>query len=255
MSRFVAVVLGVCITAVAGSAQSAGPAFDAASIRRYAPDGASSGQWVQTAGVFVGTRTVASLIQYAYRTASFLVIGGPDWIRKERFVLSARSEGASNEQMPLMMQTLLEDRFQLRTHIEKREMNGLNLVLARKDGRLGAGLQRVSTCDGDGLPTGDSYPEGATGMRACGVVSLVAAVSSSMLGMPVTDRTGLTGDFRVRLLYSPESIGLGEPVGPNLSTLPSFMTAIEEQLGLKLERAAVTMDVIVVDSVSYPTEN
>jgi len=212
-------------------------------------------RWSLTCATLSGQPAVASLIQYAYRTASFLVIGGPDWIRKERFVLSARSEGASNEQMPLMMQTLLEDRFQLRTHIEKREISGLNLVLARNDGRLGAGLQRVSTCDGDGLPTGDSYPEGATGMRACGVVSLVAAVSSSMLGMPVTDRTGLTGNFRVRLLYSPESIGLGEPVDPNLSTLPSFMTAIEEQLGLKLERAAVTVDVIVVDSVSYPTEN
>jgi uncharacterized protein (TIGR03435 family) len=159
---------------------------------------------------------------------------------------------------------LLADRFKLTTHMEKREMPVLWLVLANKDGRLGPKLHR-STADCPLLP-----PAGAAPPPVC-IMGLTRAslttggspmiaflnVFSQITGKTVVDRTGLTGLFEADLQWTPDApfTGAPETIQPYDPNGPSFTTAIREQLGLRLENRRDSVDVLVIDRIERPTEN
>ena len=214
------------------------------------------------------------LIQFSYRLQDYQMVGGPDWQMTERFDINAKAEtDASPETVSLMLQTLLADRFKLVIHREVRNMPIYALVIARDDKRLGPKLT-ASTVDCDAVRSARTpaaqQPRTADGRPLCGMnitrgrtwsggapVSILLLWLSQTVQRTVIDRTGLDGNFDVDLTFAPEQAprppGDTQPAGD--SNGPSLFTALQEQLGLKLEAGTGPVDVLVIDSVQKPTED
>jgi uncharacterized protein (TIGR03435 family) len=227
------------------------------------------------------------LLEAAYDGFRFpgQIVDAPDWATTTRFEVNAiaPATGAgepTEEQFNAMVRKLLADRFKLRVRTEQREADVYVLTLARTDGRLGPGLRRAAIdCDalaearkrGEALPEApppqrDQRPQcGSRGefngslqrMRAGGLaLSAVVGSIQSAVGRPVIDKTGLTGGWDIDLEYVRESSSfrnVGPDVTPIPSAGPSVFTAIQEQLGLKVERGKDKMAVLVVEHVEMPT--
>jgi uncharacterized protein (TIGR03435 family) len=271
------------------SAGPGGPAFEVASVRRNRSNDGRVTMQVLPGGRFTASNVpLALLIRFSYQLQPFQVVGGPDWLNTDRFDVTAKAEGdiqptppGTTGQLQLMMRALLADRFRLVTHGETREMPIYNLVLARSDSRLGSGLKPSSTdCAavmrgrrGGGPPPAPPQPGepiqcglmiGIGTMNAGGMpMSQLAQTLSQQVGRIVTDRTGLTGNYDFMLTYAPEGRG-GPPGGPPFGgpdapaadpNLPSIFTALQEQLGLRLESARGPVEVLVIDRVEPPTED
>lgn len=205
------------------------------------------------------------IISAAYSPGAMLprnqIIGGPGWVDSERFVVHAIGDpAASEEERRTMLQAALADRFKLAAHRERREMPIYSLVAARADGRLGARL-KPSDVDCDALrSTRSAPPPPAPGQTpACikvfGTRKLMGrgmTISELALGevvrfvdRPVEDHTGLSGSYEWTLEWSGDASD---------QTVPStIFTALQEQLGLRLEQARGMVDVIVIDHVERPT--
>jgi uncharacterized protein (TIGR03435 family) len=195
----------------------------------------------------------------------------PVWTNVERFDIVARGANSGIDDFRAMMQALLADRFGLAVHTEQRSVRILNLVLARRDGRLGPSLKRSdvecpNTLGGRGrgaaAPTTSAVPS-ACGQSATGpgeikligvsIEALVAFLSLSQQ-QPVVDRTGLAGTYDFHLLFLPTPFPGRDPQ-PGTEGRVEIFTAIQEQLGLKLEGASQPQDVLVIDRVSRPDDN
>jgi uncharacterized protein (TIGR03435 family) len=217
------------------------------------------------------------------------VVGGPGWIDTELFDIEGKGSfdmsgfvagrDGSPPQVYLMLQTLLEDRFKLVVHRAMQERPVYALVTARRDRELGAQL-KPSTFDCDahiagiiksGRLSGPSAPGSPPAMPRCAIgggpghliadsieLSGLANALSSSTDRVVIDRTDLRGRFNVELQWTPEQVGQAPP--PNASaaatdTPPALVTAIQEQLGLKLEPTTASLEVLVIDSAARPTPN
>jgi uncharacterized protein (TIGR03435 family) len=256
-------------------------AFEVVSIKlnKSANAGGSMGP---RASMFVATNmTLKALLMYAYRpaTGSLLneqIIGGPDWIKTDRFDVKAKPEGDEplrpGEPAKAMVRSLLEDRFQLKLHREMRDLAVYNLVLAKKGPKVSqdqtppdrrqAFLSFVS--EGADLP---SLPRGAmrmvTGPTSKSLVgtavsiSTVVALLQGQSDRPVIDTTGFDKLIDVHLEFTHDLSALppsaAESAAPREAG-PSIFTAIQE-IGLKLEPAKSRMEVLVIDSVQRPSEN
>jgi uncharacterized protein (TIGR03435 family) len=154
-----------------------------------------------------------------------------------------------------LLRTLIEDRFKLVTHRDKRDLPSYALVV----GSGGAKLLR-----------NDTNPNGPPGIgfKAPGVMSAVNATMGEVAGTmqgnvmdrPVLDRTGLQGRFDFTLSWTPDEsqfrgMGIQVPPPPPDAKLPGLFTAIQEQLGLRLESVTAPVEVIVIDKVDRPSEN
>ena len=246
--------------AVSGSAQTPKPTFETASVKKQLAFIPPSRTPLQSSAWFHRLNaTVASLIQFAYNINTFQLIGEPEWTRKDLFEINARAASeVPTEQIRLMVQSLLEDRFRLSVHKEQREMRGSALVTARADGRLGPKLEK---CDDPGNPTPWKPirvpPGGDVRFEKCVAISNVADLATRISGSPVIERTGLMGMWNYELAFA-----RSQPLPPgrerdlaDQENVPTFTTALEEQLGLKLQSTRGPVDVIVIDSVQQPTEN
>ena len=209
------------------------------------------------------------------------IVGGPDWVRAQRFDINARAEGnPSPESMTAMLRQLLADRFRLKVRTEPREVDLYALVVDRADRRLGPGMKESTTdCRAieearkkaaeSGTPPAPAAPR--PGVRPeCGMLSMnmncvqrlatgsmpVSAITTPIqatVGRPVVDRTGLTGRWDIELQFA---CAAGLQVTQDQPNAPaSVFTALQEQLGLKLESRKETMDVLVIDHVEMPTSN
>lgn len=191
--------------------------------------------------------TLRNLIEMAYDT-SYIEGGGKELDTHYDVRASTGEKPWTQESIRPMMRQLLAQRFHLVVHEGKREISGYRLVIAKG----GAKVQPVSS---ESIPKGQKAGEPSPnfvypghvqgrGMNAYGIAGLFTAV----LHAPVKDATGLTGNFNIDLSYAPDN--------STDSNLPSFFTAIEEQLGLRLEPAKVTVDTLVIDHVdTEPTPN
>ena len=246
-SFLVSVVLGATL-----SAQAPRPAFEVASVKkRDQPASIPPTKTPPLSPVFYSPNaTVASLILFAYNLRDFELVGGPEWMRRDQFEVNARAAAeVSDDQKRLMVQSLLEDRFTLVVRKERQDMRYSELVLARSDGRVGP---KLTACGNpEAPPTPVRIPRGGMVMGArCAAISQIARLAAGMLRMPVVDRTGLTGMWGYELVYlDPGTWGSAEPE-PQLTAFP---TALQEQLGLKLEAVRGPVDVLVVESVEQPT--
>ncbi len=234
---------------------------------------------------------VRELLRFAFQIQPYQLEGGPGWINSDRFDVIAKAEGEQPPLGPgqvgpiqLMMRSLLAERFGLVYHNATKEMPIFALMLARPDGKLGPKLT-TSTTDcaalfaarrggGPGGPPGPQPPalgekvpcgfRVAPGSMAGGSspISQLAQFLSQSMGRPVIDKTGLTGNYDFELSYTPDQLppqGAGgpppgapplPPVDPNG---PSLSTALQEQLGLKLDSQRGPVSMFVIDKIEQPT--
>jgi uncharacterized protein (TIGR03435 family) len=259
---------------ITGAAAQRRPAFEVASVKPQtramtAADLVTGAPRVQPGGLFNPTHaTVVSLIVFAYELKHWQIVDGPDWIQRDAFEINARAGGdVPTEQIRLMVQSLLEDRFRLVTHTGQRDMEHLVLVPARADGRLGPYLQRVGDCTRETRARAEEQmpprAQTSTGGRTsgCGRLDVFAQLISMQANMPVIDRTTLDGNWVYQMRHGSPLPGAmrpgmsAAPPGPPDPALPPFAVALEEQLGLKLESARGPSDVLVIESLQQPTEN
>jgi uncharacterized protein (TIGR03435 family) len=258
------------------SAQTPAPTFDAASIK-VNKSGDAGGRYGGRPGQLVVTNyTLRDIIRNAYGVQRYQIVGGPDWQAQDRFDITARApEGTPQPQMLSMVQTLLAVRFKLRVHRETRNLPVYALVLARADRRLGPKMQ-PATVDCAALAAarsrGDDPPAPPTvGERpACGAqanpgrlmvggyaIPDFARNLAGFAGRPIVDRTDLSGAFDFELLWTPD-----EPPPPGVALPawydpngPPLVTAVQEQLGLKLDATTGPVEVLVIDAAERPTED
>ena len=264
----------IATTVIAAAAQtppatSNQPRFDVASVKvNDANDGIVFNQAQKGRYTLVGY-TLAAMIRSAYRVQEFQIIGGPDWINMERFNLEATyTEAAAGEatRTDLMLRTLLAERFKLAVHNETRERPVYALVLARPDRRLGSQLEKVTIdCATAKGPASCSSSVGPGFMRLRGRTMAQFADSLSMLTMTgggslnrlIVDRTGLEGQYSLTLKFTPENIPPAGPAPPGFPQVdpngPSVFTALQEQLGLKLDSQRAPVEVLVIDRLERPT--
>ena len=267
------------------------PIFEAASVRPAADTGRFGARG--TPGRFQGINlSLRRLIRQAYDIHDAQVVGGPDWIDSLGFDINATTGDKPPDQMRFMMQTLLRDRFKLTFHTEKRELPIYALVVARSDGRLGSGLKRIP--DGEcpppgtrrgappagGPPAAPPSPLDPNAQAPCGSLIFgpgrllahgvpIDQLARSIGGLPaitafnriVVNETKLEGQYDFDFKWTNEFAvrggppPAGPPPAPNSGDEPTLVTALQEQLGLKLDARRAMVDVLVVDSAEKPGEN
>ena len=224
-------------------------------------------------GFVVTNMTLARLIGAAYQLQRFQPMeGAPAWLNTDRFDIVARYRQNAAAPPPggpaawmLALRALFTERFNLAVHWETRQMPIYALVPARQDGRLGPALTRAATdcaaraaADAAAVKAGGPPPApvNSEARMACGIrntgnrilfggnpMSLFVQGLSSVVQRTVVDRTGLAGNWDFELTFTPEQQRQADSAGP------SIFTAIQEQLGLKLEAASAPVEVLVIDRV------
>ena len=261
-------------------AQTALPSFEVASVKRNPSGlGRSMIENVQPSGLWLLTNVpTRALIRTAYRVQDFQIVAAPDWVQTEHYDIVARASGDLRPVSPggpraqfLMLRSLLIDRFKLKAHFETSDAPVFALVLARADGKRGAGLvpahddcaaivaaevkgERPASPPGErpacGLIAGPNRLGGNRIAAGNTSMSQLATTLSGTMNRMVLDHTGLSGVFNVTLDFVPD----GAPIDA-IQNLPSLQTALQEQLGVKLEPARGPVEVLVIDHVERPTEN
>jgi uncharacterized protein (TIGR03435 family) len=262
MTRLGLLLVGLAVTALPLAAQSGVSRFEVASVKPAPPPrplapGIIVGR-ASPPGSFNRTGTVASLIQLAYELQiEQQVVGGPQWLREDRFEITARAgREAPFAEMRLMLRSLLVERFKLVARSEQREMPTYVLVLARSDKRFGPGLKKNEDDCKSLVEQPRNVPPGAIRATGCGsMATFVNTGASRQMGAPVIDATGLIGNFDWSYFYDAAGSLLGRGIEPDVADLrvPQYPTALQEQLGLKLEPRRAPIPVIVIDSVERPT--
>jgi uncharacterized protein (TIGR03435 family) len=258
----VSVVAALCVVVVAQR-----PEFEVASVKLHTSDDQRVMMAALPGGRFVAANTpLRFLIRTAFQLQEDQVVGGPNWLATDRFDIEARAPelpGPPNAQLPAMLRSLLADRFKLTTHSERRELPVFALERMRRDGSLGPGL-RPTACPE--LAADLSRPQPCSTVQT-GVGSLtlrgmpfdqVTPFLSPAVSRVVVDRTGLDGRYDIELRWTPEQPervpGGGEPPAGDPNAL-SIFTAVQEQLGLRLNSTRATVEVLVIDTVEHPTPN
>jgi uncharacterized protein (TIGR03435 family) len=262
------------VAAAAVLAAQAPPAFEVASIKRNV-SGAEGAQLRGLPGgrMAITNYTLRDIVRNAYFLQNFQISGGPEWMNNDRWDIVAKAEATDvpPQSMMLMLRTLLADRFKLVVHTERRDSPVFALVLARSDGRLGSQL-RPSSVDCAALIAAaqarrERVPDQPGGRPGCGTrmtagkmmatATTMADVARNMTpvaGRTIIDKTGLTGNFDLDLSWAPDPQPSADGIRPQ-SDVPSLFTAVQEQLGLKLESQRAPVETLVIDSVERPTED
>jgi uncharacterized protein (TIGR03435 family) len=214
--------------------------------------------------------TLRLLIENAYGVQSFQITGGPDWMNSTGFDIDAKASGnPTRAEVWLMLQSLLEERFQLRTHRETRVAPVYELTAARGGLKLPS---EAADCEADAAagggqrngPCGDATIafEPAMGLAVIGrriSVGELARVLAGILQRPVIDKTGVSQRFDVQLRFGFDAemtIGIGNPwPAGDPSGNPPVETALQQTLGLKLTAAKGPTTVLVVERAERPSEN
>jgi uncharacterized protein (TIGR03435 family) len=268
----------VAAVAIVGRAQDKDATFEVATVKANRSGESNGGLQRQPGGRMTATNMpLRPMIAYAYQLAGYQLVGGPGWIDSARYDVVAKMDGnpaavapgAGIDPIQIALQNLLADRFKLKVHHESREMDIYTLVML-KPGAPGPELKpttqdcaAAAAAAQRGAPlTGPNAPFCGSGIgpgtvRFGGLpASQIARSLSILAGRFVADRTGLTGSWDFNLKFAPEQ--RGQPPGGNAtadSDLPGFFTAIQEQLGLKLEATKGPVDVVVIDSIEQPKDD
>ncbi len=287
MIRQVSVSLMILGLSYAPQGRAQKPAFEVASIK---PNHSGTGNVmlrIEPGGRLSASNvTLKILLQTAYGVKDSQISGAPGWFDSDHFDVEAKPEDAPaagqpklgrddrEEQMKLMLQTLLADRFKLTLHHDTKELPLYALVVAKNGPKFHAAA--VAPGDSAPPPPGPSgAPPGAPAMRhgimmnGRGELTMTGAtlerfadILSRQVGRLVVDKTGLKGEYDFTLKWTPdEGQGTmrGGPPGvaapPPEASGPTIFTALQEQLGLKLETQKGPVDTIVIDHVERPSEN
>jgi uncharacterized protein (TIGR03435 family) len=257
------------------------PSFDVASIK---PNHGGTGLFMIRAdtGRFVADNaTLKLLLEYAYHVKESQILGAAGWIDSEHYNIDAKVDDSSADgqrklnsdedalRLRLMVQSLLADRFKLTLHHESKDLPIYALIVAKN----GPKLHESSVSREDSVPLGPGGPPNGPQPRHSirmgrGELSIdaerldmFAEVLSHQLGLTVVNKTGLKGNYDFKLKWTPDESESHMPGGPPANAAPpdasgpSIFTALQEQLGLKLESQKGPVDTIVIDHVERPSEN
>jgi uncharacterized protein (TIGR03435 family) len=276
------------------AANSGTPAFEVASVRPNKSSEAR-GIRLQPGGRFTAVGIpLRDLIRIAYGLQTLLlpgqIVGGPDWLGSDRFDIVAKAEqdfgppppeGGPPNELLAMLRTLLEDRFKVKVHTETRELPIYALVMARSDRKMGPQLRSsAGDCVRPGsVPARDNAPppRAPDASRFCGNIrnNLTGVISGTGITMEqwattlatfpivsrvVRNRTGLTGEFDLHMEFVPAFLQNPNPDGgpvpnPEATSGANLFTALQEQLGLKLDSQKGPVDVLVIDRAEKPSED
>jgi uncharacterized protein (TIGR03435 family) len=268
--------------ATAQSPQPASPHFEVTSVKQNRSQSDTSKIDSKIPDRFAATdMPVLFLILYAYDLPGHQLIGAPEWTRDQAFdvIGTYPTVQPTNSDIRIMLQNLLAERFGLKVHREQRPIPSYDLVLARKDGRLGPQLLKSNVdctawkaLNHSRIDAGGPSPVSPSGKRPeCmmltnrkfmtgGAITIhdLTADLGAIVDKPIIDKTGLTAAYDIDLQWDPTGMYADRP-SDALSTQapsgPSIFTAIEEQLGLKLIPQKEKFDVLVVDQIKPPDPN
>jgi bla regulator protein blaR1 len=272
MIGLVSIVAFFLLTAVCSRAQAVAqqtpPSFEVASLKKHAgedPPGTPTRIFMGGPDVSrfeASNVTVKMLIAKAYDVRDFQISGGPNWITSDVWDVEAKVDDSlaaelqklpsqqQTEQISLMLRSLLADRFKLEITQSSKEHPALALVVAPG----GAKLKPVSGTNPAASTVSPPPPPDGSVERSFDGVSIMNFVNtlSLFLGQPIVDRTGLKGTYRFTLRFKPPGPPDTETSGPD-SNAPSIFTALQEQLGLKLESTKAPIEAITIDHIEEPT--
>jgi len=254
------------------------PTFEVSTVKRNVSGEATGGSVFQADRYMARNVRVRDLIAEAYRVRAFQVTGGPEWIASDRFDIIAKAASAAPlaptigpdgvRQPPdapfLMLRELLKDRFKLVVHLEAREGPTYELMMARDDRRRGPQLRSPETDCAKLDPTGPPPPGGFCGGIRTGIGRLtgrtapirqLASVLTGVVQRLVVDRTNLPGVFDFDLEFRPPPLNADADIAAAVDNATSLFTALQEQLGLKLQPQRGPIDYVVIDGVAPPSED
>ncbi len=261
-------IIAVCAVALRAQVPVA-PSFDVASVKRNLSGDVRVELNILPGGRFRATNVpVRELILLAYGLTDLQLAGAPGWIDDERVDIEARANAElSPGKPPAELRALLSERFNLKTHVERRELPVYLLVAAKSDGQLGPGVHRPAmdycaeaaarsraprTPDASAIapvPCLFRMYGGVLAARSMGFGVLASRLTAEVHRF-VFDKTGLEGVYDYDMTYSPEAaVANPDPASPSL------FTALQEQLGLKLESGRAPIEVTVVDRVEHLIPN
>jgi uncharacterized protein (TIGR03435 family) len=253
------------------------PEFEVASVKPNASGSSNLLMRPPVDGRFSATNvTLKMLIALAYKMRQLEISGGPAWLASDRYDINAKAADVniSGDQSRLMLQRVLEDRFKLVVHRETRELpiyallpakNGLNIPDAKEGSCMATGSNppRASTPGQPFTPLCGSFivtPTGLEGKRIS--MAQLANTLSGIVGPPVIDKTGYAAAFDFHLEFTrdvtaaqPNFPAAAGDTGPADASGPSIFTALQEQLGLKLEAAKGPVEIVVIDHAEKASAN
>ena len=203
------------------------------------------------------------LIALAYNVQEFQILDGPSWINREQYSIDAKpgdnpkgpllslyfnQRQKEDDEFKLRIQSLLADRFQLRIHKETREQQVYSLVVAKNGPKFKESKFNEGDVEKGRLPGLKMFPYQLTGTSVD--IHLLAEQLSRSLGRNVIDQTGLNGAYDFDLRWVPDVAD-----GDSVPDGPSIFTAVQEQLGLKLESGKAPVDAIIIDHIEKPSPN
>ena len=232
-----------------------GQSFDVASVRPHAPDNEVFHVRLPNGGHFAAVGApVKLLVMIAYGVQESQIAGGPSWFASEKWDIEAKCEDVrhSADETSQMLRNLLEERFSLRVHRDTEQRPVYVLTVAKGGPKFKPSEKNTTNI----RPTANSFSVQR------GNISVVTGLLATSLGRPVLDRTGLTGlyDFFVQWDDAPVRQGGVPGTAPPPDDSPgsdrgSIFTAVQDQLGLRLELQRAPVEVIVVDGMDRPSAN
>jgi uncharacterized protein (TIGR03435 family) len=246
--KLVAILLAAAASLTAQPALA--PSFEAASVKPASPDATDFGVDTDPGLLRVEAQTLRDMVRIAYGVNDSQIAGGPKWANSDRFDITGRASGpAGSKELLTMFQNLLADRFKLTIHRETKTAQGYALVVAKG----GVKMQKSESKE--------SHSTGGRGRIDAQGYSMrqFAERLNRAVRAPVEDATETPGGFNFTLTWSPDDAST-KPFASDRpaiddSNAPSIFTALQEQLGLKLEPRKVTMEVIVIDRAEKPGDN
>jgi len=240
-------------------AADADPSLEVATIKPSQPDRQGRAFLWRGNRFTTFNTTLMSLIGFAYDVQDKQVIGGPDWASSDKFDIEGKPDTPgtpTTDQLRVMVKKLLADRFQLKFHNDKRELPAYVLTA----GKTGPKMTKDDT-NPNGLPGLFFRQLGDLNVRNATMADFVHLMQSAVLDRPVVDQTALTGKWDFELKWTPDDSQFGgmgmraPPPSDAPDAPPPLFTAIQEQLGLKLDSGKAQVDVMVVDHVEKPSPN
>jgi uncharacterized protein (TIGR03435 family) len=239
-------------------AADANPVFEVATVKPSKPEAQGMGYRVNGRSFSTLNTTLSNLITFAYGIHARQVTGAPEWVDKEKFDISAKPDGEgqpNDAQWKMMVQKLLADRFKLTFHRDKKELSVYALTVAKAGPKM-----TQSAGDPNGLPGLNFRGLGLLAVINANMSDFTQLMQGAVLDRPVVDQTGIKGRWDFTLNWTPDEfqfagMGAKPPAPPADAPNPDLFTAIQQQIGLKLDSTKAATEVFVVDHVEKPSEN
>jgi uncharacterized protein (TIGR03435 family) len=251
--------------------------YDVASIKLNISGGPNMNSAGSADSFTISNTPVKALIQSAYGVQNYQILGAPDWLTSEKYDINAKLDvsladafrklGPADRSLARqhMMQALLADRFALKIHRETKELPVYTLIVVKSGHKLKEAKPADGGPDAPPLPASSGSPSIRNSRTTSGPATLtflhtssadLAATLATEFHRTVVDKTGLTFRYDFTLQFMPDDA----PIQPSSSAVPadlppSIFTAIQDQLGLKLESGKGPVEVIVIDHVERPSGN